>query len=117
MRRREFIALLGGAAAWPLEAGAQQAKVYTIGVLTLTRPNPGPLLKALREGLRDVDYIEGHNLRLEIRSAPGSPDLQFEKAAELVRLRRRSYRHILHPSRGRCKTGHARHTNCNGRCG
>ena len=86
MRRREFITLLGGAAAWPLEAGAQQAKVYTIGVLTLTRPNPGPLLKALREGLRDVDYVEGHNLRLEIRSAPGSPDLQFEKAVELVRL-------------------------------
>src|SRR4051795_11284522 len=87
MRRREFITgLAGAAAAWPVVASAQQAKVYTIGVLTLTRPNPGPLLKALREGLRDADYIEGQNLRLEIRSAPGSPDVQLEKASELVRL-------------------------------
>ena len=57
-----------------------------MGVLTLTRPNPGPLLKALREGLRDANYIEGQNLRLEIRSAPGGPDVQLEKASELVRL-------------------------------
>ena len=86
MKRREFITRLGGAAAWPVSGRAQLAKVYTIGVLTLTRPNPGPLLKALREGLRDADYIEGQNLRLEIRSAPGSPDVQLEKASELVRL-------------------------------
>jgi putative ABC transport system substrate-binding protein len=89
MRRREFITLVGGATVvWPLAAhGQQPARVYTIGVLSLARPNPGPLLKALREGLRDADYIEGHNLRLEIRSAPGRPDLQLEKAAELVRLK------------------------------
>lgn len=87
MKRRRFITLLGSAAAgWPLSAQAQLAKVYTVGVLTLTRPNPGPLLKALREGLRDANYIEGQNLRLEIRSAPGSPDVQLEKASELVRL-------------------------------
>jgi putative ABC transport system substrate-binding protein len=88
MRRREFITLLGGAAAaWPLAARAQQARVYTIGVLTLTGPNPEPLLEALREGLRDAGYVEGRNLRLEIRSAAGRPDLQLEKAAELVRLK------------------------------
>jgi ABC-type uncharacterized transport system substrate-binding protein len=88
MKRREFIALLGNAAAgWPIAARGQQARVYTIGVLTLLRPNPGPLLKALREGLQDVGYIEGRNLRVEIRSAPGSPDAQLEKAVELVRLR------------------------------
>jgi putative ABC transport system substrate-binding protein len=88
LKRREFIPLLGGAAVvWPLAAhGQQPSRVYTIGVLSLARPNPGPLLKALREGLRDADYIDGHNLRLEIRSAPGRPDLQSEKAAELVRL-------------------------------
>jgi ABC-type uncharacterized transport system substrate-binding protein len=45
------------------------------------------LLKALREGLRDAGYVEGRNLRLEIRSAAGKPDLQLEKAAELVRLK------------------------------
>ena len=68
MRRREFITLLGGAAvAWPVMARAQQATVYTLGVLTL--PNPEPLLKALREGLRDAGYVEGGNLRLEIGGA------------------------------------------------
>jgi putative ABC transport system substrate-binding protein len=86
MRRRKFITLLGGAVAtWPLAARSQQPKVYTIGVLTL--PNPEPLLDALREGLRDAGYVEGRNLRLEIRSAVGRPDLQLEKANELVRLK------------------------------
>jgi putative ABC transport system substrate-binding protein len=86
LERRQFVMLLGGSAlAWPLAARAQQARVYTIGVLTL--PNPEPLLKALREGLRDSGYVEGRNFRLEIRSAAGRPDLQLEKAAELVRLR------------------------------
>ncbi len=87
MKRRAFISLFGAAATWPLAARAQQARVYTIGVLTLTGPNPEPLLKALREGLRDAGYVEGRNLRLEIRSAAGRPDLQLEKAAELVRLK------------------------------
>jgi putative ABC transport system substrate-binding protein len=85
MKRRTFIAALGGAAAWPLAARAEQARVHTLGILTL--PNPEPLLKALREGLRDAGYVEGNNLRLEIRSAAGKPDIQLEKAAELVRLK------------------------------
>jgi putative tryptophan/tyrosine transport system substrate-binding protein len=89
MRRRDFITLLGGAAvAWPLSAQAQQqTRIYTIGVLTLNSPNPELLLEVLREGLRDVGYVEGRNLRLQIRSAAGRPDLQLEKAAELVRLK------------------------------
>jgi putative ABC transport system substrate-binding protein len=88
VKRREFITLLGSAvAAWQRRAHAQDARVYTIGVLTLTTPNPMPLLNALREGLRGTGYIEGRNLRLEIRSAAGKPDLQLEKAAELVRLK------------------------------
>ncbi len=61
--------------------------MYTIGVLSLTSPSPEPLLKALREGLRDAGYVEGRNLRLEIRSAAGRPDLQLEKATELVHLK------------------------------
>jgi putative tryptophan/tyrosine transport system substrate-binding protein len=89
MRRREFITLIGGAAAaWPLGARAQQETVvYTIGVLTLSSPNTEQLLEALREGLRDAGYVDGRNLRLVVRSATGSPDLQLEKAAELVRLK------------------------------
>jgi putative tryptophan/tyrosine transport system substrate-binding protein len=85
LKRRNFITLLGSTAAvWPLRARAQDARAYTIGVLTLTSPNPEPLLNALREGLRDAGYVESRNLRLEIRSAAGKPDLQLEKAAELV---------------------------------
>ena len=61
--------------------------MHTIGTLTLTNPNPEPLLKALREGLRDAGYLEGRNLRLDIRSATGRPDLQLEKANDLVRLK------------------------------
>jgi putative ABC transport system substrate-binding protein len=89
MKRRQFITLLGGTAvAWPLAARAQPAaKVYTIGVLALTSPDPEPLVKALRDGLRDANYVEGRNLRLEVRSAPARPDLQLEKAAELVGLK------------------------------
>jgi putative ABC transport system substrate-binding protein len=88
IRRREFIALLSGAvASWPVRARAQQVRTYTIGVLTLASPSPEPLLTALREGLQEAGYFEGHNLRLEIRSALGRPDLQLEMAAELVRLK------------------------------
>jgi|SRR5215211_626897 len=88
MKRRDFITLLGGAAtAWPLVVRAQEARTYTIGVLTLSSRSPEQLLEALREGLRDAEYVEGRNLRLEIRSAAGRPDLQLAKAAELVDLK------------------------------
>src|SRR4051794_30980887 len=92
MKRRELIGVLGVAAAWPLKLRAQQTspvkhRVYTVGVLTLKNPNPEPLLTALRDGLREVGYFEGRNLRLEIRLAAGRPDLQLEKASELVALK------------------------------
>jgi putative ABC transport system substrate-binding protein len=87
MRRREVLGLMGGALAWPLGARAQQTRMVTIGVLTLINPDPEPLLQALRDGLRDAGYVEGRNLRLEIRAAAGRPDLQLEKAAELVGLK------------------------------
>ena len=90
MRRRDFIALAGGAPlgafGWSAEARSQQAKVYTVGVLAITSPNPEPLLKALRQGLHHAGYVEGRNLRLEIRVADARIDLQAKSAAELVRL-------------------------------
>jgi putative ABC transport system substrate-binding protein len=61
--------------------------MVTIGVLGLANPSPEPLLQALREGLRDAGYVEGRNLRLQIRVAAGRPDLQLEKAVELVGLK------------------------------
>ena len=71
MRRRDFTALLGGAAAaWPLVARAQQAAmVVRLGYLAPARlPN---LIEALRAGLRDFGYVEGQNLAIEYRFALG----------------------------------------------
>jgi putative tryptophan/tyrosine transport system substrate-binding protein len=66
MRRREFIAGLGGAAAWPVVARGQQAAVPVIGFLTRGLPGPGgPLLAAFRQGLSETGHTEGQNVRVE----------------------------------------------------
>jgi putative tryptophan/tyrosine transport system substrate-binding protein len=88
VKRRKFITLLGGAAAaWPLIAHAQKAKLLTIGILVLGSPHPEAFLKGLRDALRDVGYTEGRNIRLEIRNSEGKADLLAERAADLVRLK------------------------------
>jgi putative ABC transport system substrate-binding protein len=88
MRRREFIAALGGAAAvWPLAAHAQQPKVPTIGALVIGNINPEQFWREFRQGLRDLGYVEGQNIRFEFRSAEGHLDRLPELAAELVRLK------------------------------
>src|SRR5262245_60009499 len=86
LRRRQFITLLGGAAAaWPLTARAQQpAKVVRLGYLAPARlPN---LIDALRAGLRDLGYVEGQNLEIEYRFALGQTKSYDELAQELIRL-------------------------------
>ena len=85
MKRRSFIAALGGAAAWPLVAHSQPGAAHD-RVLVLGSPPPEAFLKGLRDALRDAGYIEGRSIRLDIRSAEGRADLLAEKAAELVRL-------------------------------
>jgi putative tryptophan/tyrosine transport system substrate-binding protein len=90
MRRREFIMILGGAAATlPPPAGAQPpARVHRVGLILttsplseLTGPDPiHPLVRAFVHGLRDLGYVEGQNLILERRSAEG----RFERFAEIV---------------------------------
>jgi putative tryptophan/tyrosine transport system substrate-binding protein len=88
MRRREFIGLLGGAAAvWPLAAHGQQPKVPTIGALVIGNINPEQFWREFRQGLRDLGYVEGQNIRFEFRSAEGHLDRLPELAAELVRLK------------------------------
>jgi putative ABC transport system substrate-binding protein len=85
-KRREFITLLGGAAAWPLVARAQQqGKLPVVGVLVSASP-PHPFADALRRGLQNLGYSEGRNITLEVRYSGGRSDRAGEIAAEFVRL-------------------------------
>jgi ABC-type uncharacterized transport system substrate-binding protein len=87
MKRREFITLLGGAAAsWPLAARAQQSKTARIGVLYIGTADAESFKEELRQGLRELGYVEGQNIAFEFRSAEGKLDRLPELAAELVRL-------------------------------
>ena len=86
MRRREFIAGLGGAAVMPLAARAQQNRPARIGVLVLTNADAQSLTLALREGLQTFGYSEGQQFAFETRSAAGSMERLPELAAELVRV-------------------------------
>jgi putative tryptophan/tyrosine transport system substrate-binding protein len=83
MRRREFITLLGGAAAWPLAARAQQPSMTLVGLLLSTQLDDRQI-GAIRQGLGDAGYIEGRNLAIKYRSADGRFDRLPAMAAELV---------------------------------
>jgi len=87
MRRRHFIKLLGGAAAWPLAARAQQpAKVPRVGNLSPAASETAASLTAFREGIRDLGYIEGQTITLDFRLSKGIMDALPALAAELVRI-------------------------------
>jgi len=84
MKRRAFIAGLGVAAAWPLVAqGQQPKKAPLIGVLW---PNPPSRFEFIRQGLMDLGYVEGKNIRFEFRWAEGALDQLPEMAQDLVRV-------------------------------
>ena len=86
MRRREFITLLGGAAAWPLAARAQQPSRPIIGFLGSSSSGAdNTFIEHLRRGLGDAGFVEGHNLVVEYRWAEGRYDRLPALAAELVR--------------------------------
>jgi putative tryptophan/tyrosine transport system substrate-binding protein len=73
IRRRKFLATLCGAAAtWPLAALAQQPKVPTIGALVIGNISPEEFWREFRQGLRDLGYVEGQNIRFEFRSVSKS---------------------------------------------
>src|ERR1700694_3243695 len=87
MRRRQFIALVGGAAAaWPLTARAQQA-LPVIGWLSSASPNAyAERVVVFRQGLKEAGYVEGQNVHIAFRWAEGRYDRFPELAAELVNL-------------------------------
>jgi putative ABC transport system substrate-binding protein len=89
VRRREFITLLGGTAAWPLAARAQgAAKTARIGFLGAdTQSGIESRLERFRAGLRDLGYVEGDNIFIDFRWAEGNYLRLAEFAAELVRLK------------------------------
>ena len=91
MRRREFVAALGSAAAWPLvsalPAGAQQgSKIARVGILTPGGCDRTPSVQAFRKALQELGYIEGRSIILDFRFAKGHNDALPRLAAELVKI-------------------------------
>jgi ABC-type uncharacterized transport system substrate-binding protein len=87
MTRREFMALLGGAAALPFAARAQEKTAARIGLLSPFFPSAAALWhRAFRQGLHDLGWVEGQNIIIEYRYAEGKVDILPELAADLVRV-------------------------------
>jgi putative tryptophan/tyrosine transport system substrate-binding protein len=91
MRRREFITLLGGSAVWPLAVRAQQAKLPTIGYLGSGTPlTDSQWVAAFVQRLRELGWVDGRNVAIEVRWAEGRSERFAEIAAELASISKMS---------------------------
>ena len=87
MKRRQFIALVGVTAAWPLAARAQKSgKMARVAILSTANPRSASFFQAFEQRLSELGYIEGQNIAFEYRNAGGEVDRLPDIAAELVRL-------------------------------
>jgi putative tryptophan/tyrosine transport system substrate-binding protein len=75
MRRREFIAGLGSAAAWPMVARGQQSSMPVIGWISILSPESAPAVPYFQRGRADLGYVERQNIVIEYRWARGHPEL------------------------------------------
>ena len=87
MKRRDFLAMVASAALWPLPGTAETAQVPTIGVLVVESPASQRFWRLFREDMRELDYVEGKNVRYEFRSDGGQGGRLPALAAELVGLK------------------------------
>jgi putative ABC transport system substrate-binding protein len=87
IRRREFITLLGGAAAWPLAARAQQGKLPTIGYMASTLATESQLVAAFEQRLRELGWIEGRSVAIKYRWTEGRSERYAEILAEFISLK------------------------------
>src|SRR5215472_8675295 len=88
MRRREFIALLGGATtAWPFVARSQQPVMPLVGFLGVSSAGAQPYLAAFRQGLSEAGYVEGQNVAIEYHWAEDQYNRLPDLAADLIRHR------------------------------
>ena len=91
MRRREFIALVAVAGAWPLATRAQRAGVPVVGYLSITSAATATYFVGFRDGLKDAGYVEGQNLAIEYRWVECTPASGQGQAADLTICRACSF--------------------------